>query len=124
MQSLDYLAEHLNKLRPFMHRFKSTRKLFSQIQEQATAHTPDLLAVKSLGALAQHGQAMSAADISVMIRTAAAYVLGQPVTDDEPLTGAGLDSLGECPPPMSFLMTGPNAGTHGMQGTMPSEQHP
>ncbi len=104
----------MNRLPLSVHRFKSTSMLFSQFQDQA-AHAPDSLAVKSKGASAQHGQAMSVANISALIRTAAAYVLGQPVADDEPLSGAGLDSLGECPP-MSCLMTGLDPGTHGMQG--------
>ncbi len=54
-----------------------------------------MLLVKPKGGPPQHEQAMSAADISALISTAAAYVLGASVADDEPLSGAGLDSLGE-----------------------------
>ena len=80
-----------------MHRFKSTASFFSQFQEQAAPHAAaDTLLVKSKGGSAQHEQSKSAADISALIRTAAAYVVGAPVADDEPLSGAGLDSLGKC----------------------------
>lgn len=88
------------------HRCKGTSKLFGQFQEQASQDARDVLVGKPKGASGQHGQAMSAADISALIRTAAAYVLGASVADDEPLSGAGLDSLGErtLPQPVSSMV--------------------
>lgn len=78
-----------------MCRFKGTASFFSEFKEHAALEPKDVLHGKSAMGSAQRGKAMSAGDVSALIRTAAAYVLGAPVADDEPLSGAGLDSLGE-----------------------------
>jgi len=75
-------------------RFKGTASFFSEFKEHAALEATAMLQGKSATGSAKRGKAMSAGDISALIGTAAAYVLGAPVADDEPLSGAGLDSLG------------------------------
>ena len=76
-------------------RFKGTAKFFGEFKELAVQEKATLSLPGPSGTSAgQQRKAMSAEDISVLIRTAAAHVLGSAVADDEPLSGAGLDSLG------------------------------
>ena len=76
-------------------RFKGTAKLFGEFKELAVQEKAKLVLPGPSGAsTGQQRKAMSAEDISVLIRAAAAHVLGSAVADDVPLTGAGLDSLG------------------------------
>ena len=72
--------------------------MYAEFKEATGHQAPGLMpgAPREEGAgTAAHQAALSARDISALIRAAAAYVLGSPVGDDEPLSGAGLDSLGE-----------------------------
>ena len=98
-----------------MCRFKGTASFFSEFMEHAALEATDMLQGMSATGSAQRGKVMSAGDISALIRTAAAYVLGAPVADDEPLSGAGLDSLGEQSHPhpacYSCYSCSPNQGT-------------
>lgn len=76
-------------------RFKGSANLFGEFKELAVQEKATLLLPGPSGtSTGQQRKAMSAEDISVLIRTAAAHVLGSAVADDVPLTGAGLDSLG------------------------------
>lgn len=81
-----------------LHRFRGTVELFAEFEEAAAHQAPGLMPGATQGTLAGpagHKKALSAQEISALIRAAAAYVLGSPVADDDPLSGAGLDSLGE-----------------------------
>lgn len=79
-----------------LHRFKGTARLFDEFKgpHQGTELLTGVPA-RSAGGSARREVVMSAADINALIKAAAAHVLGVPVGDDEPLSGAGLDSLGE-----------------------------
>ena len=81
-----------------LHRFRGTAELFAEFKEITSHQAPGLMPGAPQGTLAgpaQREKALSAQEISALIRAAAAYVLGSPVGDDEPLSGAGLDSLGK-----------------------------
>lgn len=81
-----------------LHRFRGAAEVFAEFEEAAAHHAPELMPGAPQGRAAGPAApeaALSAHDISALIRAAAAYVLGSPVGDDEPLSGAGLDSLGE-----------------------------
>ena len=81
-----------------LHRFRGTAELFGEFEDAAAHQAQELMPGAPQGTLAgpvQREKARSAQEISALIRAAAAYVLGSPVGDDEPLSGAGLDSLGE-----------------------------
>ena len=81
-----------------LHRFRGTAELFAEFEKAKAHQAPELMPgapQRTLAGPAQHEKALSAQEIGALIRAAAAYVLGSPVGDDEPLSGAGLDSLGE-----------------------------
>ena len=81
-----------------LHRFRGTAELFGEFKDAAAHQAQELMPGAPQGMLAgpaQREKALSAQEIGALIRAAAAYVLGSPVGDDEPLSGAGLDSLGK-----------------------------
>jgi hypothetical protein len=83
-------------------RIKTDSTFYSEFMQPAKAlsaiTSTTATASASIKTSGMAASALSADDISRLIRTAVVSVLGTSVTDDQPLVEAGLDSLGESHP--------------------------